>query len=536
MLENVAPPSTDAIAQSDRPLDRRMVAHDLWPRRNLERREGEPPRLPARVFWPETTDEVSAVVRAAKATQTPIVPFGAGSGVCNGIAPTARTWMLDVKRMGALIRVDEHASECVVEAGMIGERLERALNAHGYTLGHFPSSIYCSTVGGWVAARSAGQLSSHYGKIEDMVLGIEAVDGNGDRIVANIDDPKTGPGLLRLLIGSEGALCVFTRVRLRIHPMPTHHWLRAFQFESLDRALSTMQALMQMGECPSVIRLYDPLDTIIAGALEPTPDAPDRILAGAISQARQEYSGPVQEDDDGFVDDVVRRIEQLAIFQRPKTTRRVVGQLLSRPLIANAALDRMGSQSKLVLGFEGSGDALADRVGGIRRKVIALGGMDAGPDKGEQWLLHRHRVSYKMARTFAVGGWVDTMEVALGWEGVLPLYHGVKDALRDVTLTMCHFSHAYPDGCSLYFTFAGGGTAGSGTRSARARYDLAWERAMLTCRRHGANVSHHHGMGRSKAKAQPRTGGEAAILNALKQRLDPANILNPGVIGLGESA
>ena len=109
--------------------------------------------------------------------------------------------------------------------------------------------------------------------------------------------------------------------------------------------------------------------------------------------------------------------------------------------------------------------------------------------------------------------------------------HAVREALSDVALVMCHFSHAYVDGCSLYFTFAGGG-AGQGPRSATARYDLAWSRALACVRRHGAAVSHHHGVGRSKVAALRRGPGEVAILGALKAALDPDGILNPGVVGM----
>ena len=116
-----------------------------------------------------------------------------------------------------------------------------------------------------------------------------------------------------------------------------------------------------------------------------------------------------------------------------------------------------------------------------------------------------------MSRAFAVGAWVDTCEVACGWEEVAPLYTAVREALRDTAVVLCHFSHAYHDGCSLYFTFAGGGTAGNGPRSALSRYDLCWERALTTVRRHGAVVAHHHGVGRSKDDNQwPHSAQSAA--------------------------
>src|SRR5690606_7889875 len=111
------------------PLDRRMVAHDLWPRRLLERREHLAPTMPERVFWPEDEAQLIAVVEAARRERRPLVPFGAGSGVVAGISPTDDAWIVDMKRMSRLLAVDEARGTCTVEVGMIGERLERALNA-----------------------------------------------------------------------------------------------------------------------------------------------------------------------------------------------------------------------------------------------------------------------------------------------------------------------------------------------------------------------------------------------------------------------
>lgn len=519
------------------PLDRRMVAHDLWPRRLIERREHLAPTLPERVFWPENEAQLVAVVKAARAEGRPLVPFGAGSGVVAGISPTDDAWVVDMKRMSRLLSIDEERGTCTVEVGILGERLERALNARGLSLGHFPSSIYCSTVGGWLAARSAGQLSSRYGKIEDLVVGVEGVDGAGRRIAASIDDPETGPGALRLLIGNEGSLCIFTRATLRVHPLANHRWMRGFSFADLDDAIRACRALLVAGEAPSVLRVYDPLDTLLAGALTPS-DEPDRVVAGGIARAGLERSGP--EDDDAeeptLLEALADQVERLALFSRPRATRRLVGELLARPTLASSLISRWASSSRMVLGIEGEADEVLRRAGSLRARVIGFGGVDVGDGPGSRWVLHRHRVSYRMSRAFAAGGWVDTMEVATGWDGVVPLYHEVRDALRDVAIVMCHFSHAYVDGASLYFTFAGGGIVGDGPHSARGRYDLAWERALTTVRRHGAVLSHHHGVGRSKAGALRRDEGTNALLRGLKAALDPDGILNPGVLGLSESS
>src|SRR5205823_9560740 len=125
--------------------------------------------------------------------------------------------------------------------GMIGQRLEELLGAAGATLGHFPSSIYCSSVGGWLAARSAGQLSSRYGKIEDMVLSVEAVDGTG-AVLRTLDGPSAGPDLTQILVGCEGTLAVITSARLRIWPKPKARWLRGAKLPSVQHGMRAMKA------------------------------------------------------------------------------------------------------------------------------------------------------------------------------------------------------------------------------------------------------------------------------------------------------
>jgi alkyldihydroxyacetonephosphate synthase len=526
------------VASSVDPVDLRAVAHDLWPRRLIERRDDQPVTLPQRVFWPENDDEVVAVVRAARVARRPLVPFGAGSGVCGGISPTTSTWMLDLKRMSRVTAIDPERLTVTCEAGILGERLEESLNARGLTLGHFPSSIYCSTAGGWVATRGAGQTSSRYGKIEDMVLTVEGVDGRGRKIRASVDDAKTGPGAVQFLVGSEGALAVITRITFRVHPAASHRWLRGFNFDDLGAAVAAMRTLMQAGEAPSVMRLYDPVDTALAGSAPVRENEPDHIAAGGIARAGLEHSGPADADaeEPTLFDTLAERVDELALFARPRAARRIVGEILGRPTLANAILDRIRARPRFVVGIEGSADDVSARAPQLKAMLANAGARDLGDEPGSKWLAHRHRVSYRMSRAFAAGTWVDTFEVATGWEGVLPLYRDVREALRDVAVVMCHMSHAYHDGCSLYFTFAGFGAHGSGPRSALSRYDLAWERALTVARRHGAAISHHHGIGRSKVRGQRLTRGAKALLDQLKHELDPDSILNPGVLGLGGSS
>jgi alkyldihydroxyacetonephosphate synthase len=531
-------------------VELRAVSTDMWPRRLLAKREQMPAPLAARVVWPTTTLDVVGIVTQARTTKTALVPFGAGSGVCGGISPTSTSWIVDLKRMDATSHFDPDAGTVTVGAGMLGQRLEEFLNARGFTLGHFPSSIACSTVGGWVATRSAGQLSSRYGKIEDMVLGLTAVTGTGDVIRVDVDDKKTGPGALQLLVGSEGALCIITEVKLRIRPIATHRWLRAFTFATIDKGLSAMHALLAEQTSPSVVRLYDPLDALLSGSHARVEHEPDHILAGGIARAGHEYNGPrpathddIEEGtDNAFLDGIARRIESLAIFSRPRATRALVAELLGRPQLVNSLLERLERgeerRPRLVVGYESVGNHSDDnpthelhaRVQHARTLLNDHGAVDVGSEPGERWLRHRHRVSYRMSKAFAAGGWVDTCETAVPWEQVAPLHQAMREALRDTAVVLCHFSHAYVDGCSLYFTFAGGGGVGTGPRSALGRYDLCWERALSTLRRFQAPASHHHGLGRLKSRGIVLSDGHVALLQSLKRVMDPDGILNPGVL------
>lgn len=542
------------IPSSDDVLDRRMVAHDSWPRRLLERRERRPISLPSRVFWPENDVQVSRLVQAARREHRALVPFGGGSGLCDAIAPRIDAWVVDMKRMNRVLEIDEVNHTCLVEVGIFGERLERMLNHAGYTLGHFPVSLSSSTVGGWLATRAAGQLSSRYGKIEDRVLAVWGIDGRGEHIGAAMDDPTTGSSALRLLLGSEGTLCIFTKVRLRLNKLPTHRWLRAFSVNDVDSGVSAMRSLMHAGESPSLLRFYDPLESAMQGWRPVVggnksdrygdrygDDAvgPAHVVAGGLARISMDEtkSSSRMDDEASFFDTLAQRAYELAIFAKPTTTRKVVSEILGRPLIANNILDRwIKNSSVLLVGIEGESDDVAKRIQSISDRILQphWGSTlrDLGDAPAETWLRQRYRAGYRSSPLFAAGSWSDGFEVATRWQQAGAVYRAIRDALRDVAITMCHISHAYRDGCSLYFTFAGGGSEGFGVRSATGRYELAWERALAVAKAQGAALSHQHGIGRSRARAFTSVGGAKTGLLALKKQLDPDGILNPGVLGL----
>jgi alkyldihydroxyacetonephosphate synthase len=483
---------------SDDAADRVAYARDLWPRHHLAVRAGNvAEHRPGAIVWPESTDEVARIVRWANETGTALVPFGAGSGVCAGILPTSDVVVVDLKRMARWRRFDPQAPLLDVEAGQMGVPLEEKLGRAGFTLGHFPSSILCSTVGGWVAARSAGQCSGRYGKIEDMVVALECVTGKGD--VVTLPHRTDGPSLVPLVIGSEGTLAIVTSATLRLHPAPTTRGFGAWSFPTTEHGWEAMRALFQAGLRPAVSRLYDPFDAMLA-------------RQGSVKKARGE-----------------KQQAQAAPGMGPSALR----SLLRRPRILNELVDRSTSLlggALLVVIFEGNGDAPSHEIEEARRVVERMGGSYEGEGPARKWLLHRYSVSYRQAPVFAAGGWADTMEVAAPWSKLGALYDGVRRALGKHVFVMAHMSHAYPDGCCIYFSFAGSAAPGkSWDQGCADTYDRAWPAALDAAIAAGGTLSHHHGVGRSKA---PRLGAELGegvrVVRALQRAFDPNGVLNPG--------
>jgi alkyldihydroxyacetonephosphate synthase len=486
-----------ALARSSSPPDKIAYARDLWPRHHLAVSEGRIAEHPPGVIvWPTSTEEVAAVVRWCAEEGVPLAPFGAGSGVCGGILPSPRTLILDLKRMQRVRSIDRDAPLLDVESGALGIRLEEDLNAKGFTLGHFPSSIICSTVGGWVAARSAGQCSGRYGKIEDMVASLECVDGRGE--IARLERRVHGPDITPIVIGSEGVLGVVTSARLRLHPAPPARTFAAFSFASVEAGWSAMREMFQSGLRPAVARLYDPFDSFIAKRDSTKHESP---------------KGP-------------RRKSAIA----PGAGALALRTILRAPGLLNQAIDQMTGAvfraSRLILVWEGSAEEGADELARATAIAERIGGQSLGEAPARRWIAHRYSVSYRQAPIFMAGAFSDTMEVAATWSRLDRLYYDVRKALGRHVFVMAHLSHAYPDGCSIYFSFAGSAPT---PKAMEERYDATWRAALDAAIGAGGTLSHHHGVGRSKApKLGAELGAGVDVVNALRGAFDPAGILNPG--------
>ena len=252
-------------------------AHDWWTLALLRERRGDEMTLPAAVVRPASTDEVSSVLRWAQETRTSVVPFGGGSGVSGGAQAVAGAIALDTTRMNRVLAVDREALTVAAEAGIGGRELEDDLAGRGLTLGHFPQSIDISTLGGWVAARSAGQKSARYGRLEDMILGLEVVLPGG-AVVRTRPAPASaaGPDLARVFIGSEGTLGVITEATLAVRAAPRVVAHGAYAFASFTDGLTAIRRVAQEELHPAVMRLYDETDVGIA--FRDAPDRPDGAL------------------------------------------------------------------------------------------------------------------------------------------------------------------------------------------------------------------------------------------------------------------
>ena len=480
----------DSLASAVRvdasPVERLAHARDLWPRSTLALVSGDLPPSPPAVAFPKDESELRFVLDWAVANRVPVVPWGAGSGVCGAAAGREGAITVDLKRLNRIGRVDEATATVRVGPGVIGQHLEDELERQGWATRHSPSSIWCSTVGGWAASRSAGQFSSRYGKFEDMVAAM--------RVVAPARTYRTGlwaegADLGPWVLGSEGSLGIISELLVRVVRLPDTRRLRGYRFASIQAAWEAMRAVMQSELHPCVLRLYDAVDTRIGGR-----------------------GKGVRTSGGGLLSSLLKSFESGG------------GLGLSLPLALPGLLNSLarwgGEECVLIVGWEGKREVV-DVLAKHGEALLGREGEDLGAEPGEHWYAHRHAVSYKLAPLFTRGAFADTMEVACLWSRLPALDAAVRAALSEDCFVMAHYSHAYREGCSIYFTFVGKGEL--------ERYERVWKRALEAAASVGATVAHHHGVGPHKMHAASRElAGVAPTYDRLRRELDPAGILNPG--------
>ena len=299
LLESALP---GCVSRSE--ADRARHRRDTWVLNELRDLEGTPPPLPLAVVTPRDSAGVATALRVCRENGVPVVPFGGGSGVVGGIETGAGVVVLSTAGLEGLVEIDDTNLLARFRAGTNGMEAERCVQKAGLTIGHWPQSIELSTVGGWVATRAAGQFSTAYGNVEDVVFALEAVLPDGT-VVRTRETPRAaaGPDLRQILMGSEGTLGVVTEVTFSLRPLPETRRPLVFHYPSLADAVDPLRRVLRAGHRPPVARLYDaaesqrnfgdwcPEDRALLILLHEGPAATVAAEADAVTALCQEAGG-----------------------------------------------------------------------------------------------------------------------------------------------------------------------------------------------------------------------------------------------------
>lgn len=445
-------------------------------------RSGELTDAPDAVLLPASAGEVAAVLTACTAESVAVVPFGGGTSVVGGTDPYRdgfeRLVSLDLSRMRE-VAVDTRSLTARLGPGLRGPEAEAALGAAGVTLGHFPQSFEYATIGGFAATRSAGQASSGYGRFDALVTSARMTTPSGE--LSTLETPHTaaGPALRELILGSEGVLGVITEVGVRVRPRPEARRHEAWMAADFESGLEIARALAQQGVSPDVVRLSDREETRLSLAMSATAGLARRAFEGYL-RARRRSQGCI-----------------------------------------------------LICGWNGDRESVARRRSLAARVIRHGDGAYLGRAPGRAWEHGRYEGPFLRETLLDHGVFVETLETSHTWSRIGKLYEAVAGAIGSTLeaqgtpgLVLCHVSHLYPDGASLYFTFMSRRRAGDEIEQWRAVKTAACEAIVAA----GGTITHHHAVGRDHAPYMAAEIGELGLdaLRAVKQRLDPAGIMNPG--------
>ncbi|WP_241831973.1 FAD-binding oxidoreductase [Parafrankia soli] len=471
----------------------------------LRLRSGDASDAPDAVVAPLDHDQVLAVLRICSRHRVIVVPFGGGTSVVGGLTPRlpsgqapdgAPRWhgavALDLHRLDGLLRVDQLSGTAVLGAGLRGPAAEALLAEHGLTLGHVPQSWEYATIGGFAATRSSGQASAGYGRFDQLVTGLRLATPVGTWQPGRGPASAAGPDLRQLALGSEGAFGVITEVTARVRPAPARRRYEGWRVTDLATGLDLLRELAQRDLLPTVLRLSDELET--AAGLANAVSAGTDVTAGA--DAANAADGPAG---------------------------------------ADAAADVTASGGcYLVTGYEGSEDEVTGRAAEVRAVLRDAGASPLGEDVGRDWVAGRFHAPYLRDALLDEGIFAETLETAGYWSTIPTLYAAVRAAVTGAiesdgspAVVLCHVSHVYPAGASLYFTVV----CAEGPDPI-SRWDRAKRAAGDTIMANGGTITHHHAVGTDHRPWMPAEVGEVgvAVLRAVKAVLDPAGILNPGVL------
>jgi alkyldihydroxyacetonephosphate synthase len=438
----------------------------------LRLRAGGPIAAPDLVLTPESHGEVLAVLELCSARRVAVVPFGGGTSVVGGLTPEADRFTgvvaLDVGRLDDLIELDEESRLAVLGPGLRGPEAEALLGRRGYTIGHFPQSFEYASLGGFAAARSSGQASAGYGRFDDLVLGLTLATPTGTLTLGRAPKSAAGPDLRQLVLGSEGALGVITSLTIQIRPVPERRLYEGYAFPTFAAGADAVRGLAQDGPTPTVLRLSDEAET-------------------ALNVARPAQIGG----------------------REP------------------------GGGCLAIVGFEGTDQDVAAREAASATRFTRAGATPV-PGAGDAWAAGRYHAPYLRDSLLEAGALVETLETVAFWSSLHALHRAVGEAVRESLealgtppVILCHISHVYPAGASLYFT-----VVCAALEEPVAQWQTAKRAAGEAILRTGGSITHHHGVGTDHRELYEREIGPLAVaaLRAVKQTLDPEGILNPGIL------
>ncbi len=447
------------------------AGRDWWPLAIRWATRGAVPARPAVVARPGDAHQVAAVLAVCHDARVPVTAMAGRSGVCGSSVPVFGGVALDLCGLNGFVDIDATSLLADVLPGTFGPDLEAGLRPAGVTLGHWPQSMDLSTVGGWLACRGAGQFSTRYGKIEDMVVGLDVALADGRLIRTGGTGPRaaTGPDLTQMFVGSEGVLGVITGALLRLHPLPTAERRRAYGFASFAAGLEVCRLILRRGATPAVLRLYDHAESAR------NFDVADHCVLVVLDEA-----------DPGLLEATVAVVD------------------------AECAA---GGGTPL-------DEGLVERWMSHRNDVSALAPL--------------YRAGIVVDTIEISARWASLTPIYEGCLGALQAIDGTlaasahqSHAYGDGACLYFTFAGRMPDG-----TAADGDTAGADAW-AEHYYRSAWTAVMDTVISGGGAISHHHGIGINRAAFMaPALGGSLDVLAAVKDALDPRGILNPGKLGL----
>lgn len=416
LLERLAEVCASVEASDPRALAE--AGRDWWPLAMTWALDGDVPGLPSAVARPADAAEVAAVVALCNEARVPLTAAGGRSGVSGASVPVHGGVVLDTTAMSGITAVDPVSGTVDVLPGTFGDVLEEELRAsHGLTLGHWPQSIALSTVGGWLACRSAGQLSTRYGKIEDMVVALDVVLADGTTVhTGGAPRAAAGPDLNQVFVGSEGTLGVITSARLRCHPAPTATRKAAYAFPSFVRGIDGLRMILRRGATPAVARLYDPIEADRSWstgeqAVLLVLDEGDPVLVDATMAIVAEACAGTTPMDEGLVDRWLSHRNDVSALEA-----------LTRKGFVVDTMEIAGPWSKLPALYEA---VLAALQGIDGMKAASAHQSHSYLDGGCLYFSFAGRPPADEREAFYVRAWDAATAAALAGGGALSHHHGV---------------------------------------------------------------------------------------------------------------